>query len=56
MLPCQIEPAVSPQINVITSDTIEDLNTAKKLAKDGQQMYHTLLDGCIRVSTPGDGT
>lgn len=48
--------AVSPQINVITSDTIEDLNTAKKLAKDGQQMYHTLLDGCIRVSSPGDGT
>lgn len=47
--------AVSPQISIITSDTIEDLNIAKKLAKDGQQMYHTLLDGCIRVSTPGDG-
>lgn len=48
--------AVSPQITFITSDTLEDLNIAKKLARGEQQMYHTLLDGCIRVSTPGDGT
>lgn len=48
--------AVSPQITFITSDTIEDLSTAKKFTRDGQQMYHTLLDGCVRVSTPGDGT
>lgn len=47
--------AVSPQITVITSDTIEDVNTAKKFLKDGQQMYHTLLDGCIRIRTQGDG-
>ena len=48
--------AVSPQITFITSDTIEDLSTAKKYTKDGQRMYHTLIDGCIRVQTPGDGT
>lgn len=47
--------AVSPQITVITSDTIEDLSTAKKFLRDGQRMYHTLLDGCIRISTQGDG-
>ena len=48
--------AVSPQITFITSDTIEDLSIAKKYTKNGQQMYHTLIDGCIRVQTPGDGT
>ena len=48
--------AVSPQITFITSDTIEDLSTAKKFTKDGQKMYHTLLDGCIRMQTSGDGT
>ena len=48
--------AVSPQITFITSDTIEDLSTAKKYTKDGQKMYHTLLDGCIRMQTSGDGT
>ena len=48
--------AVSPEITFITSDTIEDLAIAKKYTKDGQRMYHTLIDGCIRVQTPGDGT
>ena len=48
--------AVSPQISFITSDTIEDLSTAKKYTKDGQKMYHTLLDGTILLRTPGDGT
>ena len=48
--------AVSPEITVITSDTIEDLNVARKFIRDGQRMYHTLLDGCVRISTPGDGT
>lgn len=38
------------------SDTIEDLNTAKKLAKDGQQMYHTLLEAASGSAPPGDGT
>lgn len=48
--------AVSPKITFITSDTLEDLNVAKKYTRDEQQMYHILMDGCIRVSTPGDGT
>ena len=48
--------AVSPKITFITCDTIEDLAIAKKYTKDGQRMYHTLIDGCIRVQTPGDGT
>ena len=48
--------AVSPMITMITSDTIEDLSTARKFTRDGQKMYHTLLDGCIRLQTPGDGT
>ena len=43
-------------ITFITSDTIEDLSTAKKFIKGEQKMYHTLLDGCIRMQTPGDGT
>lgn len=48
--------AVSPQITFITSDTIEDLTIAKKFIKGDQKMYHILMDGCIRVSTPGDRT
>ena len=47
--------AVSPKITCITSDTLEDLNIARKYTRDGQQMYHTLMDGCIRVRTAGDG-
>lgn len=46
---------VTPQITFITSDTIEDLSIAKKFIKNGQKMYHTLLDGCIRLQTAGDG-
>lgn len=48
--------AVTPSITVITSDTIEDLIVAKKYIRDGQKMYHTLMDGCVRLSTPGDAT
>ena len=47
---------VSPMISFITSDTIEDLSIAKKFIKGDQKMYHTLLDGCIRMQTPGDST
>ena len=49
-------PQASDRLTVITSDTIEDLNVARKFTRDGQRMYHTLLDGCVRISTPGDGT
>lgn len=48
--------AVSPSISFITSDTIEDLSIAKKFIKGEQKMYHTLLDGCIRMQTSGDDT
>lgn len=48
--------AVSPKITFLTSDTLEDIDVAKKYIKNGQKMYHTFLDGCIRVSTPGDAT
>ena len=45
--------AVSPQITFITSDVIEDMSIAKKYTKNGQKMYHTLLDGCILMRTSG---
>lgn len=47
--------AVSPSITFITSDTIEDLTVARKYIKNGQKMYHTLIDGCVRLTTKGDG-
>ena len=47
--------AVSPKITVITSDTIEDLSIARKYTKNGQQMYHTFLDGCIRLHATEEG-
>lgn len=45
--------AVSPQITVITAHLIEDLTVAKKFARGGQRVYHTFLDGCIRLSMDG---
>ena len=45
--------AVSPQITFITSDAIEDVSIAKKYIKNGQKMYHTLLDGAICLRTAG---
>ena len=45
--------AVSPQITFITSDAIEDLSIARKYTKNGQKMYHTLLDGSICLRTAG---
>lgn len=47
--------AVSPQITFMTSDTLEDLNIAKKFIKGEQKLYHTLMDGSVKVSTTGDG-
>ena len=47
--------AVSPKITVITSDTIEDLSIARKYTKNDQQMYHTFLDGCIRLHATEEG-
>ena len=45
--------AVSPQITFITSDAIEDLSIARKYTKNGQKMYHTLLDGSMVLRTAG---
>ena len=45
--------AVSPQITFITSDAIEDLSIARKYTKNGQKMYHTLLDGSMCLRTAG---
>ncbi|MBR5287712.1 MAG: MBL fold metallo-hydrolase [Clostridia bacterium] len=45
--------AVSPQITFISSDAIEDVSIAKKYTKNGQKMYHTLLDGAICLRTAG---
>lgn len=45
--------AVSPQITFITSDAIEDVSIAKKYIKNGQKMYHTLLDGAMCLRTAG---
>lgn len=45
--------AVSPQITFITSDAIEDVSIAKKYIKNGQKMYHTLLDGAVCLRTAG---
>ena len=45
--------AVSPMITFITSDAIEDLSIARKYTKNGQKMYHTLLDGSMVLRTAG---
>ncbi len=46
---------VSPEITFITSDTIEDLSIMKKFIRNEKKMYHILIDGCIRLTTSGDG-
>lgn len=47
--------AVSPKITFITSSTIEDLKVARKFTKGEQQMYHTFLDGSIRLAIDSEG-
>lgn len=48
--------AVGPKITFITNAIIEDLNVTKRFTKEGQQMYHTLLDGSIRLAINKDGS
>ncbi|MBN1777008.1 MAG: MBL fold metallo-hydrolase [Clostridiales bacterium] len=48
--------AVSPQITVMISDILSDLNTYKKFVKDGSTVYITHYNGNVKVSTIGDGT
>lgn len=46
--------AVSPQISVMTNYIIEDLDVAKRIAQKGK-LYHTEVDGSVKISTAGDG-
>lgn len=46
---------VDPKITVITNCLLQSATVAKKYAKNGKQMYHTFLDGDVRISTAGDG-
>lgn len=48
--------AVSPQITVMISDILSDLNTYRKFIKDGSAVYITHYHGNVRVSTAGDGS
>lgn len=48
--------AVSPQITVMISDILSDLNTYRKFIKDGSAVYITHYNGNVRVSTAGDGS
>lgn len=36
-------------------DGIADLATLRKYQKEGTQLYLPFVDGCVRVSTTGDG-
>ncbi len=46
---------VTPEITVITNDLLGSVAVAEKYCRNGKQMYHTFLDGDVRVSTAGDG-
>ena len=48
--------AASPQITVMTADTMEDMRIYRLYQKDGSVVFHTHYHGDVRVSTPGDGT
>ena len=47
--------AVSPQITVMISDILSDLNIYQKWIKGGSEVYITHYHGNVRVSTGGDG-
>jgi competence protein ComEC len=47
--------AASPEVTFITSETIEDLSLAKKFTRGGQKLYHTLLDGSVRLAIDAGG-
>lgn len=48
--------AISPKIAVIMHDGIADLNVYRKYRREGTVVYHTCIDGCVLVSTAGDGS
>ncbi|MGE5607348.1 MAG: ComEC/Rec2 family competence protein [Bacteroidota bacterium] len=47
--------AISPQIAVMMHDAIADLNVYRKYRREGAATYITSIDGCVLVSTAGDG-
>jgi len=47
--------AVNPKIAVMMHDAIADLNVYRKYRREGAETYITSIDGCVYVSTAGDG-
>jgi competence protein ComEC len=47
--------AISPKIAVMMHDAIADLNVYRKFKREGAATYITSIDGCVLVSTTGDG-
>ncbi|HEY8465091.1 MAG TPA: MBL fold metallo-hydrolase [Bacillota bacterium] len=47
--------AISPKIVVMMHDAIADLNVYRKFKREGAATYITSIDGCVLVSTTGDG-
>jgi competence protein ComEC len=47
--------AISPKIAVMMHDAIADLNIYQKYSRGGADTFVTSIDGCVSVSTIGDG-
>ena len=47
--------AVSPKIAVVMDDGLSDPRLLEKYQEGGAKVYHTLFDGCVKISTAGDG-
>lgn len=47
--------AISPKIAVMMHDAIADLRIYRKYKEEGADTYITSIDGCVLVSTVGDG-
>jgi competence protein ComEC len=47
--------AISAKIAVMMHDAIADLNVYRKYKREGADTYITSIDGCVLVSTAGNG-
>lgn len=47
--------AISPKIAVMMHDAIADLNVYRRYRREGTATYITSIDGCVLVSTAGNG-
>ncbi len=47
--------AISAKIAVMMHDAVADLNVYRKYRREGAATYITSIDGCVLVSTPGNG-